>query len=101
MTGFKITHAVDSARPARRAHDVSRLERVLHTIGLDPVLVEAMVGDLAEEYAERRSHTGRSLARLWYIREVARAHQRPGRCPEHHLSAQRGLRAWTRARCRR
>jgi hypothetical protein len=47
-------------------------ERLLAGIGADPEFIEAVVGDLAEEYAERAERDGVGVARAWYAREWLR-----------------------------
>lgn len=51
----------------------SRLERALHFIGADPSLVDAVLGDLAEERVARTIADGARSARLWYVREALRS----------------------------
>ena len=48
-------------------------ERVLLALGADPVFIEAVLGDLAEEYAARSERDGVGVARLWYAREALRS----------------------------
>jgi hypothetical protein len=47
-------------------------ERLLSGLGADPEFIEAVLGDLAEEYAERRERDGVGVARAWYAREWLR-----------------------------
>lgn len=51
---------------------VSLAERVLHTLGVEPAFAEAVLGDLAEEYAERAT-VGVSNARQWYAAQALRS----------------------------
>lgn len=53
--------------------DRSTYERLLVAIGLDAELVEAMVGDLAEEFTLRATRNGRILARVSLGLEVVRS----------------------------
>ncbi len=55
--------------PAER----SLSERVLLALGADPVFIEAVLGDLAEEHAARAERDGVGVARLWYAREALRS----------------------------
>jgi hypothetical protein len=48
-------------------------ERALLQLGVDPNFVEAVLGDLAEEYALRALRDGGPAARWWYTREVFRS----------------------------
>lgn len=48
-------------------------ERVLLALGADPVFVESVLGDLAEEYAARYERDGPGVARVWYAREALRS----------------------------
>lgn len=49
------------------------MERALHSIGADPAFVDAVLGDLAEERAERTVSQGARAAQLWYAREALRS----------------------------
>lgn len=51
----------------------SASERILLAFGADPRYLESVLGDLAEEYAERCAHHGPRAAQLWYAREVLRS----------------------------
>ncbi len=73
MMPTKRTYSLDNASRAHDAPVLSPHERMLEAIGLDSDLVEAIVGDLAEEFALRTARDGRGGARLWYIREVLRS----------------------------
>lgn len=63
-------------RPAanRSPRAVSRpdrdLDRALLALGADPTFVEALLGDLAEERAQRAARDGAAAARRWYVREA-------------------------------
>lgn len=48
-------------------------ERMLSALGAPAHLVDATLGDLAEEYALREARSGRQRARLWYIAEAVRS----------------------------
>ncbi|MGI8508211.1 MAG: hypothetical protein ACR2MQ_02675 [Gemmatimonadaceae bacterium] len=48
-------------------------ERLLQALGADPDFVEAVLGDLAEEYALRAGRDGVGAARWWYGREALRS----------------------------
>lgn len=48
-------------------------ERVLLALGVDPDFAEAVLGDMAEEYALRAARDGIGAARWWYSREVLRS----------------------------
>ncbi|GLC24459.1 hypothetical protein [Roseisolibacter agri] len=66
MKTMRATHR--APRAAR-----SSIETLLERIGVDPVLAESVVGDLAEEYAERAARDGAGAARWWYVREALRS----------------------------
>lgn len=51
----------------------SRAESLLHLLGAESQLAEDVIGDLAEEYEDRRARDGDAAARRWYAREAARA----------------------------
>lgn len=51
----------------------SRAESLLHLLGAGSPLAEDIIGDLAEEYAERRARDGDAAARRWYAREALRS----------------------------
>ena len=57
---------------ARRSRETST-ERFLCAIGIDSDLIEAAVGDLTEEFADRAERDGVRAARVWYVREVVRS----------------------------
>jgi hypothetical protein len=48
-------------------------ERFLDALGLDADFIETVIGDLAEESAERATTDGLLRARLWYAREFVRS----------------------------
>ncbi|HEU4565169.1 MAG TPA: permease prefix domain 2-containing transporter [Gemmatimonadaceae bacterium] len=48
-------------------------EALLRAIGAEPAFAEAVLGDLAEEYALRASRDGEAAARWWYAREALRS----------------------------
>ncbi len=50
-----------------------RTSSVLEALGFDADFVDAIVGDLAEEFAERAGRDGAARARLWYARELLRS----------------------------
>lgn len=58
---------------ARGARKSPLAERLLQGIGADSQFVEAVLGDLAEEFASRAERDGSWLARLWYVREAVRS----------------------------
>ncbi len=66
---MKAPHVVHRAPRAAR----SPVERLLERMGVDPVLVEAVLGDLAEEHAARAALEGAGAARWWYARELLRS----------------------------
>ncbi|HEX6535019.1 MAG TPA: permease prefix domain 2-containing transporter [Gemmatimonadaceae bacterium] len=66
MTAKRVT-----PRSAPRAA-VPAAERLLLALGADPAFSEAVLGDLAEEYARRVSLEGVAAARWWYAREALR-----------------------------
>lgn len=47
-------------------------ERALEALGADPDFCEAVIGDLAEEFAIRAAWDGPVVARRWYFRESLR-----------------------------
>lgn len=49
------------------------VESLLKGLGADPYLTEIVLGDLAEEFAERNCFDGEVEARRWYRREALRA----------------------------
>lgn len=51
----------------------SIVERLLHAIGADPRFIDAVFGDLAEEFALRATWDGTASARWWYGCEVVRS----------------------------
>lgn len=51
----------------------SRTETLLLSLGADPLLLEAVLGDLAEECATRSARDGMRAARWWYVREALRS----------------------------
>ena len=57
---------------ARRSRETST-ERFLCAIGIDSDLIEAAVGDLTEEFADRAERDGARAARVWCAREVVRS----------------------------
>ena len=56
----------------RRTEPASAAERVLQAFGVDGVFAEAVLGDLAEEYAERAT-CGVGAARRWYVGQMLRS----------------------------
>ena len=64
-----------AADPGRRrpATHASPAERALLAFGADPAVLDAVLGDLAEERAERAARDGAGAARRWYAREVLRS----------------------------
>jgi hypothetical protein len=60
-----------SGKSRPRLH--SAMESFLVSVGADDIFVEAVLGDLAEEYAELSEHRGVALARLWYAGEALRS----------------------------
>jgi hypothetical protein len=69
MTRPVNTPAFEWARRARG----SSAERFLCAIGIDSDLIEAAVGDLTEEFANRAERDGARAARVWYAREAVRS----------------------------
>jgi hypothetical protein len=53
--------------------DRSMAERLLHAVGVDPALVDGVLGDLAEERAERSARDGKILAALWCVEQAIRS----------------------------
>src|SRR3569832_2455305 len=51
-------------------HAPQRAEAFLTALGADESLTNDVLGDLAEEFAERVTWQGRSQARWWYYRQV-------------------------------
>lgn len=67
-------------RPALSIHASRRreaakpfLERLLQAIGSDPRMTECVLGDIAEERAERTARHGALHAFWWYVRETMRS----------------------------
>ncbi|MGZ8377129.1 MAG: hypothetical protein ACXW05_20495 [Gemmatirosa sp.] len=58
-------------RPAKPS--LPTVEALLRALGADPAFVEAVLGDLAEECAERAARDGVRAARWWYVREAVRS----------------------------
>ena len=56
--------------PGSAAPRPPRLAAALLSVAVDPRRRDAVLGDLAEEYGERASETGRVRARLWYWLQV-------------------------------
>lgn len=50
-----------------------RIERIIESLGVDKSVCDAVVGDLAEEFASRVQRDGERAARRWYYREAARS----------------------------
>lgn len=48
-------------------------ERLCLALGADPAFIDAVFGDLAEEYSHRLASAGRGAARAWWLRELARS----------------------------
>lgn len=61
------TQLTSPAPPVPRA-----AERLLEGLGADAEYREALLGDLAEEYATRLAYDGPGAARRWYRREALR-----------------------------
>ena len=49
-----------------------RMERLLEALGADTEVRDAVIGDLAEEFAIRAEMDGVGAARRWYFRESLR-----------------------------
>lgn len=49
------------------------IELLLASLGAQPDFRDAVIGDLAEEFAQRAEHDGLGAARRWYYREAVRA----------------------------
>ncbi len=58
---------------SRAPHTPRRGERMLQALGVDAAFVEDVLGDLTEEYAQRRAHAGLAAARLWVAGEALRS----------------------------
>ena len=58
---------------ARRYAPRPVVERMLESLGADAAMVESVLGDLAEERAERVARDGVASARLWYLKEALRS----------------------------
>lgn len=58
---------------ATRAEAASLAERLLQSLGAEHDFAEAVLGDLAEEYAIRTARDGAAAARRWYAREALRS----------------------------
>lgn len=59
-----MTHLIAPPRTA---------ERLLEALGAQPGFRDAVLGDLAEEFAYRAAHEGAGRSRHWYYREALRA----------------------------
>jgi len=55
------------------SHGWSTTERLFHSVGVDPALVDCVFGDLAEERAERSATQGSVLAWLWCLEQAVRS----------------------------
>ena len=66
-----MTHSALRERFAPGARRRPPAERLLAALAVDPALIEAVLGDLAEEYAARRARDGELAARWWRAREYA------------------------------
>lgn len=66
----RIPSLEESKRPA---DDLSVTERLLGTLGLDPSLVDSVLGDLAEERAVRSARYGKVFAALWCVEQAVRS----------------------------
>ncbi|HEU4642898.1 MAG TPA: hypothetical protein VFS44_10635 [Gemmatimonadaceae bacterium] len=66
-TPARATTRTAASRPASPA------ENLLRALGADPSFVEAVLGDLAEEYALRAARDGGAAARWWYACETLRS----------------------------
>ncbi len=66
---------IDRTVRAKRAEAAgsSLLEELLIQLGFDDVFVDGVLGDLAEECAERREAHGVARANAWRVREVVRS----------------------------
>ncbi len=51
----------------------SLLEKLLIQLGFDDVFIDGVIGDLAEEHAERREAHGAVHANAWRVREIGRS----------------------------
>jgi hypothetical protein len=61
------------SRPAGERATSPPAEAWLRALGADPAFAEAVLGDLAEEFAERAGRDGAAAARWWYLREALRS----------------------------
>ncbi len=68
-------------------------ERILEALGARSEFADALLGDLAEEYAERAAHEGARAARRWYWAETWRSGPHIARNWARGL----GLRGWRHA----
>jgi hypothetical protein len=71
-----MTPARPAPRPrarGSRAASPPPAEGWLRALGADPAFAEAVLGDLAEEFAERAARDGVGPARRWYAREALRS----------------------------
>jgi hypothetical protein len=70
-----VTRRISLRMPARAhaANRTSRAQRLVQAVGADPAFVEAVLGDLAEEYALRVACDGYVVALWWYVREAFRS----------------------------
>lgn len=65
---FRALRPIRAARPRP-----PRLERLLQEIGAPPAFADALLGDLAEECANRVAERGALAGGAWYAREALRA----------------------------
>ena len=64
---------VDPLAPAQLVRSGSRVERMLCALGVNSVLAEQVLGDLAEGYEERAACDRVRSARWWYVCEALRS----------------------------
>lgn len=55
------------------SHPPRAIESILKSLGADPYLSDVVLGDLAEEFAQRAAFDGEMDARRWYTKEAMRA----------------------------
>lgn len=55
------------------SHPPRVIESILKSLGADPYLSDVVLGDLAEEFAQRAAFDGEIEARRWYTREALRS----------------------------
>jgi hypothetical protein len=66
-------HEAPARNTESTAQPATRIDGTLIALGIDARVVNSVLGDLAEELAERSERDGFAKARLWWIRETIRS----------------------------